>query len=105
MTEEVRKYKTDPDKIFVMLKESSKDAGFNIDKIDETNRRLILSTGMSLLSYGENVEVIVNPEREGGSKVYVKSWPRVWFNVTADGNVKRNIQKIFDSLEKDLINR
>ena len=100
MSEEARKYSEDADIIFEKLKKLSREAGFQTDRIDETNRRLFLSTGLSLLSYGENVEVIVNREREGGSKVFVSSKPKVFFNITA--NTKRNVQRIFEALEKEI---
>jgi len=99
MFEEVRRYSEDADVIFEKLKRVSKKAGFEIDRIDEPNRRLNLSTGLSLLSYGENVEVIVNREKEGGSKVYVSSSPKVFFNITA--NTKRNVQRVFEALEEE----
>ena len=99
MSEETRKYSEDADVIFEKLKKLSRRAGFQIDRIDETNRRLKLSTGMSLLSYGENVEVIVNREK-GGSKAFVSSKPKVFFNITA--NPKRNVQKVFEALEKEI---
>jgi len=100
MSEETRKYSKDADVLFEKLKKLSRKAGFQIDRIDETNKRLNLSTGMSLLSYGENVEVIVNRERDGGSKVFVSSKPKVFFNITA--NPKRNVQKVFEALEKEI---
>lgn len=98
MSEETRKYSEDADVIFKKLKRISREAGFQIDRIDETNRRLFLSTGLSLFSYGENVEIIVSREREG-SKVFVSSKPKVFFNITA--NTRRNVQRVFEALEKE----
>lgn len=100
MSEETRKYSEDADIIFEKLKKIGREAGFNIDRVDETNKRLNLSTGPSLLSYGESVEVIVNREKEGGSKVFVSSKPKVFFNITA--NTKRNVERVFEALEKEI---
>lgn len=100
MSEETREYSEDADVIFKKLKKLSRKAGFQIDRIDETNRRLNLSTGLSLLSYGENVEVIVNREMDGSSKVFVSSKPKMFFNITA--NTRRNVQRIFEVLEKEI---
>jgi len=100
MSEEKRKYSEDADVIYDKLKKLVRKAGFQIDRMDETNKRLNLSTGMSLLSYGENVEVIVNRERDGSSKVSVSSKPKMFFNITA--NTKRNVQKIFEFLEREV---
>lgn len=101
MFEETRKYSEDADVIFEKLKKLIRKSGFQMDKVDETNRRLILSTGVSLLSYGESVEVIVNREKDG-SVVYVNSKPKAWFNITAQPNTKRNVQCVFEILEKDV---
>lgn len=101
MSEEKRKYSEDADVIFEKLKELIGKSGFQMDKVDETNRRLILSTGVSLLSYGESVEVIVNREKNG-SVVYVSSKPKAWFNITAQPKTRRNVQHVFEILEKDV---
>lgn len=100
MSEETRKYSEDADVIFERLKKLSGKAGFQIDRIDENNRRLFLSTGLSPFSYGENVEVIVNREREGGSKISISSKPKVFFNITA--NTRRNVERVFEALEKEI---
>jgi hypothetical protein len=99
MSEETRKYSVDADIIFEKLKKAVEKAGFQIDRVDETNRRLILSTGISLLSYGEDVEIIVSREKDNISKVFVSSKPKVWFNITALPNAKRNVQRVFELLE------
>lgn len=101
MVEEVRKYSASADYVFDKLKQLSGKSGFQVDRIDETNRRLMLSTGLSLLSYGETIEVIVNPENSG-SRVYVSSKPKVWFNITAEGSTRRNVQRVFEILDKNL---
>ena len=100
MSEETRKYPKDAEEVFEKLKKASREAGFNIDIIDETNKRLNLSTGLSLLSYGENVEVIVNREKGGGSKVFVSSKPKMFFNITA--NTERNVKRVFEALDKEI---
>ena len=100
LSEETRKYSEDADVLFEKLKKLSRKAGFQIDRIDETNKRLNLSTGMSPLSFGENVEVIVNRERDGSSKVFVSSKPKVFFNITANPN--RNVRRVIEALEKEV---
>jgi hypothetical protein len=102
MPEEIRKYSIDADIIFEKLKKVVEKARFQIDRVDETNRRLILSTGISLLSYGEDVEIIVSREKDNTSKVFVSSKPKVWFNITAFPNAKRNVQRIFELLESEI---
>ncbi|MHA1410503.1 MAG: hypothetical protein ACTSQY_09415 [Candidatus Odinarchaeia archaeon] len=100
MYEEVRKYKVEPQIIFQYLKKITSDSGFSLDSVAEITQRLNLSTGLSLFSYGENVEISVDREPDGGSRVYVNSKPKVWFNITADGNNRRNVQRIFEIIEE-----
>jgi hypothetical protein len=99
MAEETRKYSEDADLIFEKLRKLIGQSGFQIDKVDETNKRLLLSTGMSLLSYGESIEIIVNRNKVG-STVYVNSKPKAWFNITAQPSTERNVRRVFEMLDK-----
>lgn len=99
MAEETRKYSEDADLIFEKLRKLIGQSGFQIDKVDETNRRLLLSTGMSLLSYGESIEIIVNRDKVG-STVYVNSKPKAWFNITAQPSTERNVRRVFEMIDK-----
>jgi len=100
--EQTKMYIQNPEIVFKKLLEISNQSDLRVEKIDNTNRRLILSTRASLLSYGEEIETIVNPH-EGGSLVYVRSKPKVWFNVTAEGRVDENIRHIFRELDERLL--
>lgn len=88
------------DKLIEICKSERK---FRIQRIDNTNRRIILKTGMSLFSYGEIIEVIVNPQNNG-SLVYISSKPKAWFNITADKKISLNINYIFETLDRSLGN-
>ena len=102
MYEELRKYQVGPKMIFDKLKKICSESGFNLDSVEETNKRLKLSSGLSLFSYGENIEVVINRDKDGGSCVHINSKPKIWFNITAEGNNKRNVQQIFELIEKEL---
>jgi len=102
VSEETRKYDIEPQIIFQKLKKISSDTGFTLDSVEEITQRLKLSTGISLFSYGENIEISVNREPDGGSQVYINSKPKIWFNVTAEGNNERNVKQIFEIIESKL---
>lgn len=57
---------------------------------------------MSFLSYGEKIEVIVSREKGGGSKVYVFSKPKMWFNITAGEATKKNVQRVFELIDEQV---
>jgi len=95
-------YQYDVYTVFKSLKEICSKSSFVIDSIDESIRRITISTRPSLFSYGENIEVIVQPEGDNKTLVYVKSKPKAFFNITAARAVKRNIQKIYGMLDEVL---
>lgn len=95
-------YHYDVNTVFKSLKGACSKSSFIINSIDESIRRITISTRLSLFSYGENIEVIVQPEGSNKTLVYVKSEPKVFFNITAAGTVKRNIQRIYRLLDDAL---
>ncbi|MEP0825800.1 MAG: hypothetical protein HRF40_09960 [Nitrososphaera sp.] len=78
-----REYAVSPDRLFEILQESLPHAGFKIRKIEKEIRRIELSTGMSLFSFGESLEVIVSANGTG-SVLYVKSKAKIAWNISAD---------------------
>lgn len=103
MSENKRTYKQDVTVVFDKVKEiTQRLPSFHIVETNESIRRIRLSTLPSLFSYGENVEIIVQPQSGGGSLVYVRSDPKIFFNITAGGAVQRNITQIFQALDEAL---
>ncbi len=85
--------------VFTVLKRVCKDRPFRIERIDEKLRRIRLTTGMSLLSWGESLDVIVYPQPEG-CLVHVEGGAKLPINVTA--NPDRHIEEIFQRLKRAL---
>ena len=100
MTEKIYPY--DADTVFENLKNVCSNSSFTVITVDESVRRIIMSTPPSLFSYGESIEIIVQPEGNNRALVYVKSKPKVFFNITAGDAVERNIQKIYQTLDEVL---
>lgn len=102
MTEKRKIYPYNADTVFESLKNVCSKSWFIVKSVDESIRRIIMSTPPSLFSYGERIEAIVQPEGDDKALVYVKSKPKVFFNITAGGAVERNIQKIYQILDEEL---
>lgn len=99
---EKRIYPYKVDTVFEFLKDVCNRPSFTVKNIDESIRRITISTQPSLFSYGENLEVIAQPENHNKTLVYIKSEPKAFFNITARSVAKRNIQNIYIMLEKAL---
>lgn len=94
MTRERWYYKKNVDEIFSTLKEVCREISGGIE-IDDISRKIRIVTSSSLLSYGENIEVLVNNYKEGVA-VTIEANPRLWFNITS--NPDRYLKNIRDSL-------
>ena len=102
MTEKKKIYPYDADSVFESLEDVCSRSWFRVNSVDDSIRRIIMSTPPSLFSYGESIEAIVQPEADNKTLVYVKSEPKVFFNITVGGAIERNIQKIFQMLDEVL---
>ena len=99
MTEITRKYPQDADAMLQTVKDSCNKMGLRIIREDATTRRIQASSGLSPLSWGETMNIIVSQQREG-STVTVESKPKVWFHLTAQGAAERNAKRFFEELER-----
>ena len=102
MIETKKNYPYDANTVFKSLKNVCSKSSFTIISVDESIRRIIMFTSLSLFSYGESIEIIVQPEGNNKALVYVKSKPKVFLNITADDTVKQNIQKVYRKLDEEL---
>jgi hypothetical protein len=91
-------YLLNPDKLFKILLEAL-GKNFDIKRIEDPIRTVEVSTGMSLLSFGENFEIIV-ASYDNGSIVRVKAKSKIRWNVTSD--VKNKANEIFKLLDSHL---
>ena len=99
---EKRIYPYEIDTVFKFLKDVCGRSPFEIKTVDESIHQIIVSTRLSLFSYGENIEIIAQPEGNNETLVYIKSEPKVFFNITAKNTIKRDIQNIYRMLEEML---
>ncbi|MCD6317575.1 hypothetical protein J7M02_00730 [Candidatus Aerophobetes bacterium] len=99
---EKRIYPYKVDTVFKFLKDICGKSPFVVKTVDESVHQIIISTRPSLLSYGENIEIIVQPEGDNETLVYIKSEPKAFFNITAKHTIKRNVQSIYRMLEEML---
>jgi dTDP-D-glucose 4,6-dehydratase len=102
MTEKKKVYPYNADAVFTAIKNICGSSRFALKRIDEPIKRIIMSTNPSLFSYGENIEIIVQPEGNDKALVYIKSEPKVFFNITSGGAVEQNIQEILRIIDDNL---
>ena len=102
MTEKKKIYPYNADTVFESFKNVCSKSWFTVISVDMSIRRIIMSTPPSPFSYGESIEAIVQPEGDNKALVYVKSEPKVFFNITSGGAVERNIQNIYQMLDDEL---
>lgn len=98
---EIKKiYQFDAETVFKHLEDICFKSRFSIKSVDNSIKRIILTTPLSLLSYGENIEIIVQSEINNRALVYVKSEPKLSLNLTAGSAVKKNIEEIYKMLDE-----
>ena len=88
--------KSDPDTVFSFLADLS-DPTFKIKSKDPSSRQIFFSTGVSLFSWGENIEVTVL-RITGGSRVLVRGQGKFQLNLTA--NPRDPIDQIVSKLKE-----
>jgi hypothetical protein len=72
----------------------------SVDSSDPAAGRIEASTGVSLSSWGENVSVQVG--EAGPDKTTVTVSTKLKFGLTGWGKLKKNINRVFDSLDQSL---
>ncbi len=86
--------KASPDEVFSFLSGLRLD-GAKVSKTIKEYRMVVFTTGLSLFSFGENLEVTVQP-RDSDTLVVFRSQGKVTWNITADP--RGIVQRIQDSL-------
>lgn len=94
-----RIYPQDPDTVFRTVKRVCAQPPLHIEGVDEDIKRVDVSTGISLLSWGESFSVIVYPKK-GQSLVHAEGAPKLFLNISA--NPDKHIEEIFRRLDKSL---
>ena len=92
-------YKLPYEKVFEEVKNALNDCKFKIKEIDEKSGRIKASSGASIWSWGERVEVLVS-KTGGGTKVDVYS--RAKAQLVDWGKSGRNVTNFLAALNKRL---
>lgn len=83
MTNERWYYQEDINELFSTLKDICSEISEDGIEIDEIGRRIRIVTPLSLLSYGERIDILVN-DYKNGVVVTIEAGAEVWFNITSD---------------------
>ena|SRR5437879_3872507 len=94
-----RKYSRDADEVFAKVRTACQTLGLRVTNEDAITRSLQVSTGMSALSWGETLKIVVS-QHQDGSTVVVDSGPKVWFNLTAEGRAERTAANLLSQLDR-----
>ncbi len=88
------------DKVWAALPAALESVKMGVDSADAGTGRMEASTGVSLSSWGEKVSVQVTEAGPDRSTVTVST--KLKFGLTGWGKLKKNINRVFDSLETSL---
>lgn len=78
------------------------EVGMTIKQKDDTLKRVSVSAGMSLFSWGENVSIVVNADGEKSCIVGIDSSLKLGVNVTGAHRHQKNFDKIIYALSNKL---
>ena len=79
--------------------------GMKIDNADKLSGRILVKAGMSLMSWGENIPIVVSESAPGRTRVSVTSTPKtgVLFGGAFDlGKNRKNIERLLAALSESL---
>lgn len=104
MSEKKKVYSNNADAVFSIILKICENKKFSFKDIDKQIRRIVMSTPTSILSisFGEMVEIIVQPKIDGGSLVYIKSKPKYFFNISAKQIADKNVTELFNMIDEEL---
>ncbi len=98
--EQKKAYNLDKKKLFESLKDALTGSKFTVKSRDEAVGKITVTAPPSWFSYGEKIEIIISAQESGGSIVYIKAEPKVFFNLTSGSSVRKDIEGIFLLLDK-----
>jgi len=93
------------DAVFNAVLKAAPGAGFKITGSDPVIGRIYASTGMSLLSWGENVTIVVQPTGAGGSVLGIESELKVAFNLFGGIKHSANFNNLINAVSAQLQRR
>ncbi len=97
--EKIFVYKLSYERVFKEVKNALSDCKFKIKEADESSGKINASAGISIWSWGENINILVSKTSEGtqvdaysGTKLQLIDW----------GKTRKNITNFFAALNKRL---
>lgn len=90
------------DVVYEKLLEAIPEVGMSVKQKDDILRRVSVSTGMSLFSWGENVSIVVNTNGDDSCVVGIDSSLKLGINVTGAHRHQKNFDKIIFALSNKL---
>ncbi|EBI1757228.1 hypothetical protein F2H72_22390 [Salmonella enterica] len=84
------------------LIEAIPEVGMSIKQKDDILRRVSVSAGISLFSWGENVSIVVNADGDKSCTVGIDSSLKLGVNVTGAHRHQKNFDKIIYALSNKL---
>jgi hypothetical protein len=79
-------YEADPDRVWTALQQAVDDMdGAKLDTVDEAARALEFETGVTLTSWGEYLQAVVQQGTQAGTQVQVRGKPKGTFLTTKWG--------------------
>jgi hypothetical protein len=87
-------------KVWDALPSALSSAKMSVDEIDAGSGTIEASTGVSLRSWGEKVEIRVSEIGAGPTTVTVRSGLK--FGLAGWGKLKKNIERVFEALDSSL---
>lgn len=99
MTTRMRIYPNLYDDVFDAILQTIADCGFRKESTNRSSGHIVTSTGISLRSWGERMEIQVS-EADNGTEVYISSSPRL--QLIDWGKSSENIDSLFAAIERHL---
>ncbi|MGP9796206.1 hypothetical protein ACT3UJ_02425 [Halomonas sp. 86] len=93
-------FKYPAEEVFEAAVKASNQAGWNVKDADKDLLRITLSTGMSLFSWGENMALRIEDDKDGSSRMFMESSLKVGGNLAGNHRHKKN----FDTICKETMN-
>jgi len=95
--EELRVYEDDYKRIFKNAHKALIDCDFNITKSDLKTGKLQATSGMTLTSFGETLDILIG-KTKNGVELHIMAKPFTW----DIGNSKRDVEDFFEALDNRL---
>lgn len=91
--------------VFAQLQSVLPQLGFKVREVDTLLCRITASTGVSLMSWGENLALAVNAQEENTCVLRIDSGVKIGMNFTGSHRNSKNIDTVIGGLSRALQSR